>query len=72
MHDGLTVHLDEVRPGLGKLNYRVYLQELSRLPGDVPLILEHLPQEAYAAAREYIVSMAAQVGVSFHFPKETA
>ncbi len=69
MHDRLTVHLDEVRPGLGALDYKVYLQELSRLPGDVPLILEHLPQEEYPAAREYIVGVAAQIGLSFHTPK---
>ena len=66
MRDQLTVHLDEVRPGLGALDYRVFLQELSRLPGDVPLILEHLPQEEYPAAREYVVGVATQVGLSFH------
>lgn len=65
----MTVHLDEVRPGLGALDYRVFLQELSRLPGDVPLMLEHLPQEAYPAAREYILEVAAQLGLSLHTPK---
>ena len=66
MRDQLTVHLDEVRPGLGAIDVRVFLQELSRLPGDVPLILEHLPQEEYPAAREYVVGVATQVGLSFH------
>jgi sugar phosphate isomerase/epimerase len=69
MRDRLTVHLDEVRPGLGVLDYGVYLGELSRLPGDVPLILEHLPQEEYAAAREYVVGVASASGRSFHTPK---
>ncbi len=72
MREQLTVHLDEVRPGLGKLDYQVYLQELSRLPADVPLILEHLPQEEYPAARAYILEAAAQVGVSFYMPKGAA
>jgi len=70
MHERLTVHLDEVRPGLGALDYKVFLQELSHLPGEAPLILEHLPQGEYAAAREYVVGVAAQIGVSFHTPQE--
>ena len=69
MRDRLTVHLDEVRPGLGALDYQVFLQELSRLPGDVPLLLEHLPQAEYPAAREYVVGVAAQAGLAFHAPK---
>jgi len=69
MRDQLTVHLDEVRPGLGVLDYKVFLQELSRLPRDVPLILEHLPQEEYPAAREYMLEVAAGIGLSFHTSK---
>jgi sugar phosphate isomerase/epimerase len=72
MRDQLTVHLDEARPGLGVLDYQVYLRELSRLPGDVPLLLEHLPQEEYPAAREYVVGVVEQIGLSFHIPKEAA
>jgi len=68
MHDQLTVHLDEVRPGLGGLDYQVFLQEISRLPGEVPLILEHLPQEEYPAAREHVLGVAARIGLSFHTP----
>jgi hypothetical protein len=57
----------EIRPGLGGLDYRTYIQELSRLPGDVPLIIEHLktPDE-YAAARAYIIGVAGELGLSFH------
>ena len=46
----------------------MFLQELGRLPRDVPLILEHLPQEEYRAAREYVLGMAARVGITFHTP----
>jgi sugar phosphate isomerase/epimerase len=71
MQDRLTVHLDEVRPGLGTLDYQVYLKELSQL-ADVPLIIEHLPKEEYPAARDYIVGVATQIGLSFHTSKGVA
>lgn len=45
---------DEVRPGLGKLEYTVFLQELSSL-NDVPLMMEHLQtSEEYNLAAGYI------------------
>lgn len=51
----LTVHLDEVRPGLGGLDYHTFLNELNRLDPDIPLMLEHLPTaEEYALAAEYV------------------
>jgi len=55
----LTVHLDEVRPGLGGLDYRVYLQELNKLSPDIPLMLEHLPtEEEYTLAASHIRAVA--------------
>jgi sugar phosphate isomerase/epimerase len=58
----LTVHLDEVRPGLGNLDYRVLLQELSGLDTDLPLMLEHLQtEEEYRLAGDYIRSVAHEV-----------
>jgi sugar phosphate isomerase/epimerase len=62
----LTVHLEEVRPGLGGLNYRVYLTELSQLDPDTPLMLEHLSApEEYLLAAEHLQSVAAEEGVTF-------
>jgi len=59
----LTVHLDEVRPGLGALDYRVFLGELDRLDPDTPLMLEHLPNEGeYDAAAAHIRAIAAEIG----------
>ena len=59
-----VVHLDEVRPGLGGLDYRTYLQELDKLDADVPLMIEHLStEEEYALAAEHIRSVAKDVGV---------
>jgi sugar phosphate isomerase/epimerase len=62
----LTVHLDEARPGLGGLNYHVYLEELAQLERDVCLMIEHLPgEEEYLLAADYLRSVAAEVGVEF-------
>ena len=62
--DKLTVHLDEVRPGLGGLDYAVYLKELDGLDPETPLMLEHLSAaEEYVKAAEHIRSVAAEAGV---------
>jgi len=64
MRQEFMVHIDEVRPGLGSLDYGVYLRELDRLPPDTPLMMEHLSDgEDYDRAAEYIRSVAAQEGV---------
>lgn len=66
LQSNLTVDLDEVRPGLGALDYRVFLTELAKLERDVCLMIEHLPtEEEYAAAAEYIRGVAVEVGVEF-------
>ncbi|MEW6236365.1 MAG: sugar phosphate isomerase/epimerase [Candidatus Omnitrophota bacterium] len=65
LQEKLTTHLDEIRPGLGGLDYGVYLRELSRLSG-VPLMLEHLSTaEEYAQASEYVRATGAKIGVQF-------
>jgi sugar phosphate isomerase/epimerase len=45
LRENLTVHLDEVPPGLGELDYGVFLEEMSALPPDTPFMLEHLASE---------------------------
>jgi sugar phosphate isomerase/epimerase len=61
----LTVHLAEVRPGLGALDYRVLLREMDRLDPDTPLLVEHLSDaEEYAAATAHIRSVADSLGVT--------
>lgn len=65
MSTNAIVHIDEVRPGLGVLDYATYLTELARVAPDVPLMLEHLPNEAeYDLAAAHIRAVAAQAGVS--------
>jgi len=61
LSQNLTVHLDETRPGLGGLDYAVFLKELDKLSPDIPLMLEHLPtEEEYRLAAEYIRSVAGE------------
>lgn len=63
--DTLTVHLDEVRPGLGGFDFRVLLTEMSALPGDMPLMLEHLPNETeYTLAAQFVRETARDMGLS--------
>ena len=60
----IGMHLDEIIPGGGVLDYATFLRELDRLP-DVPLMLEHLTEADYAKARDYIFSVGDKVGIGF-------
>lgn len=60
----IGVHLDEIIPGRGVLDYATYLRELNRLP-DVPLMLEHLVDGEYALARDHIFAVGDAIGISF-------
>ncbi len=61
MHPQLTVHLDEVRPGLGTLDYPTFLHLAHDLDPDMPVMLEHLPEaEDYRLAADYVRSVAVQ------------
>jgi sugar phosphate isomerase/epimerase len=65
LSENLTVHLSEVPPGTGGLDYRCLLSELNRLEPDLPVMLEHLPGEAeYDAAAKHIRDVAAKAGAS--------
>ena len=62
----LTTHLDEVRPGLGYLDYGTLLRELSKLDPDTPLMIEHLhAEEDYRLSAEYIRGVATEAGLAF-------
>lgn len=59
----LTVHLEERRPGLGSVDYAVFLQEASKLK-DIPFMLEHLGnQNEYKLAADYVRNVAEKVGI---------
>ncbi|MGO4371983.1 sugar phosphate isomerase/epimerase family protein, partial [Paenibacillus sp. MCAF20] len=60
----LTVHLDEVVPGRGLLDYRTFLAELNKLHPDTTLIIEHLStNEQYLEAAQYIRRTAKDIGI---------
>ncbi|HXJ91424.1 MAG TPA: TIM barrel protein [Terriglobia bacterium] len=62
----VQVSLREVIPGRGDIDYKAYLEGLAQLPGDAPLMLEHLSTaEEYAEGRGYIKSVAKSLGLSF-------
>ncbi len=55
LREDLTLHIDECQPGLGVLDYGVFLTELAKLNAVIPLGLEHLATaEEYMAAADYI------------------
>ncbi len=65
MDQRFTVHLDEVRPGLGNLDYKAFLTEVSRLP-DVPVMLEHLSTaEDYRLAADHVRAVGKDLGLAF-------
>ena len=60
----LTTHLDEVRPGLGGMDYAVYLREIEALGPDTPLMLEHLDSaEEYDQAAAHVRAVARDTGI---------
>ena len=63
---GYQVNIQEVIPGTGLIDYKTYLHELSQLPVDAPLMLEHLHnEEEYTEGRQYIQGVARSLGLSF-------
>ncbi|MFN8491070.1 MAG: TIM barrel protein [Caldilineaceae bacterium] len=61
----LTVHLDEVRPGLGGLDHAALLRAVQPLDRDLPLMLEHLPNEnEYDLAAAHLRAVAQQEGIA--------
>ncbi|MCK4746886.1 MAG: TIM barrel protein, partial [Bacteroidales bacterium] len=62
--DNYIPQLDELRAGLGNLNYAVYLRELAKLM-DVPLMMEHLDTaEEYELAAKHIRSVGKSNAIS--------
>jgi len=62
----MQIHFREVTLGEGKLDYPTYLKRLAALPGDVPLMIEHMKgAEEYDKSREYLFDLGKKIGVSF-------
>lgn len=62
--DNYIPQMDEVRAGLGTLDYASFLKQLSKLK-DIPLMMEHLnTAEEYTLAADHIRSVARSNGIS--------
>jgi sugar phosphate isomerase/epimerase len=62
----MNVHFREVCVGTGALDYTTYLKRLAALPGDVPLMIEHMKDAAeYEKSRKYLFDLASRIGVQF-------
>ena len=63
---GMQVHFEEVPLGQGSLDYETYLKRLATLPGDVPLMIEHMKgAEEYDKSREHLFGVGESIGVEF-------
>jgi sugar phosphate isomerase/epimerase len=61
-----NLHFREVCLGAGELDWRTYLTRLAALPGDVPLMIEHMSSaEEYDKSRRFLFDLAPKVGVRF-------
>jgi len=62
----MNLHFREVTLGTGSLDYATYLKRLAALPGDVPLMIEHMKgAEQYDKSRRYLFELGRQIGLSF-------
>jgi sugar phosphate isomerase/epimerase len=61
-----NLHFREVCLGAGEMDWRTYLARLAALPGDVPLMIEHMSgAEEYDKSRRFLLDLAPKVGVRF-------
>jgi sugar phosphate isomerase/epimerase len=64
--DQQTVHVQEVCPGKGVLDFETYLVRMSRLKFPRSLEPEHIEDDEYPEAKAYIEQIAKKVGVTFY------
>ena len=63
LEDRLVLHIAEVVPGLGTLDYNLLLTRMQALQPDVYALIEHLPDEKVPQARDNVAEMARRCGV---------
>lgn len=62
----MNIHFREVTLGTGSLDYATYLKRLATLPGDVPLMIEHMQgPEEYDKSRRYLFDLGEKIGIRF-------
>jgi sugar phosphate isomerase/epimerase len=63
IEDRLVLHITEVVPGLGVLDYDCLLQQMQAIKPDVYALIEHLPDDLVPQARENVLAMAVRARV---------
>jgi sugar phosphate isomerase/epimerase len=58
LRDALVVHIEEVIPGQGSLDYDLFLHRFSTKQPNGYVLIEHLPMESIPAARNFILQVA--------------
>jgi sugar phosphate isomerase/epimerase len=62
----MNIHFREVPLGAGRLDYGTYLKRVAALPAEVPLMLEHMKDQAeYDRCREHAFATGKKLGLSF-------
>ena len=64
--DKQTVHVQEVCPGKGVMDYETFLVRMSRLKWPRAIFPEHIEPEEYPEADAYIKRIAGKVGVEIY------
>ena len=65
LRNTLTVHLEEVRAGLGELDYAAFFKAANQVNPNLPLMIEHLETEQeYEQAASYLKFIAGKNGES--------
>jgi sugar phosphate isomerase/epimerase len=62
----MNIHFREVPIGTGRLDYETYLKRLASLPTEVPLMIEHMKNQAeYDQCRERVLATGKKIGLRF-------
>jgi sugar phosphate isomerase/epimerase len=64
--DQQTVHVQEVCPGRGVMDYETFLVRMSRMKWARSILPEHIPGNEYIEAKAYIEKIASRVGVKLY------
>ena len=62
----MSAYITEVAAGKGQMDYELYLVRLSRLSYSRTLLIEHIPEEEYPVAKNFLEETAARVGVELY------
>ncbi len=61
--DALVVHIHEVVPGTGTMNYEMFMKDFQELAPDGFFIIEHLPADEALQAQKNVVALAKRYNV---------